>query len=77
MSTCREVNGKREFAAEGNEAAGNVSTRHGAGVPSVDEQEDSFESNPNGIALICHDAKPFIQIPVDALDKHRIVVVPG
>lgn len=77
MSTCREVNGKGEFAAEGNEAAGNVSTRHGAGVPSVDEQEDSFESNPNGIALICHDAKSFIQIPVDALDKHRIVVVPG
>ena len=77
MSTCREVNGTREFAAKGNEAAGNVSTRNGAGVSGVDEKEDSFESNSNGIALICHDAKPFIQVPVDALDEHRTVVVPG
>jgi hypothetical protein len=38
VSTRREVNGKREFAAEGNEAAGNVSTRNGAGVPGVDEK---------------------------------------
>ena len=62
--------------AEGNEAAGNVSTRNGARIPGVNEKEDSFESYPNGIVLICHDAKPFIQVPVDALDEHRIVVVP-
>jgi hypothetical protein len=38
MNTCREIDGKREFAADGKEAAGNVSTQNRAGVPSVNEK---------------------------------------
>jgi hypothetical protein len=45
VSTCREVNGKREFAAEGNKAAGNVNTRNGAGVPGVDSRAIRMESH--------------------------------
>ena len=57
---------------EGDDGGGG--DRRGISVRAV--YEDSFESYPNGIVLICHDAKPFIQVPVDALDEHRIVVVP-
>ena len=60
VNTCKEIDGKREFAADGNEAAGNVSTRNRTRVPSVNQKKDGFESNPDGIAFIRHDAKPFI-----------------
>ena len=60
VSTCREIDWKREFAADGNEASGNVSTRNRTGVPSVKKKKDGFESNPDGIAFIRHDAKPLI-----------------
>jgi hypothetical protein len=76
VSTCREVDVKREFTADGNEAAGNVSTRNRTRVPCVNEKKDGFEGNPNGIAFVTsHDVKPFIQISIDALNEHRIVVV--
>jgi hypothetical protein len=34
-----------------------------------------FEGNPDGITFISHDVKPFIQISIDALNKHWIAVV--
>jgi hypothetical protein len=75
VSTCREVDVKREFTADGNEAAGNVSTRNRTGVPSVNKKKDGFESDPDGIAFIRHDAKPFIQVSIDALNEHGVMVV--
>ena len=75
MSTCREVDEKREFTADGNKAAGNVGTRNRTGVPCVNEKKDGFEGSPDGIAFVGHDVKPFIQILIDALNEHRIVVV--
>jgi len=75
VSTRREIDWKREFAADGNEAAGNVSTWNRTGVPCVNKKKDGFEGDPDGIAFVRHDAKPFIQISIDAFNKHRIVVV--
>jgi hypothetical protein len=75
VSTRREIDWKREFAADGNEAAGNVSTRNRTGVPSVKKKKDGFESNPDGIAFIRHDVKPFIQVLIDALNEHGVMVV--
>ncbi len=76
VTTCREIDGKREFVADGNEAARNVSARNGAGVPSVNEKKDGFERDPDGIAFVCHDSKPFVQVSIDAFDEHWIIVVP-
>ena len=77
VNTCIEIDGKREFAADGNKAAGNVSTRNGAGVPSINEKKDGFdfECDPDGIAFVCHNSKPFVQVSIDALNKHQIMVV--
>ena len=75
MSTSREIDGKREFAANGNEALGNISIRNRPGVPCVNEKKDGFKGGPDGITSVCHDVKPFIQISIDALNEHRIVVV--
>ena len=60
VSTRRKIDWKREFAADGNEAAGNVCTRNRTGVPSVNQKKDGFESDPDRIAFIRHDAKPLI-----------------
>ena len=60
VSTRRKIDWKREFAADGNEAAGNVCTRNRTGVPSVNQKKDGFESDPDGITFIRHDAKPLI-----------------
>jgi hypothetical protein len=75
VSTRREIDWKREFAANGNEAAGNVSTRNRTGVPSVNKKKDGFEGNPDGITFICHDTKLFIQVSIDALNEHGVMVV--
>ena len=77
VNTCREVDGKREFAAGSVETAGYVSTENGAGVPCVNEKKDGFKGKPDGIVFVGHDLKPFIQVSIDALNKHRMVVVAG
>ena len=74
VNTCREIDGKK-IVANGDKASGNLSTRNRAGVPSVNEKKDGFECNPDGITFVCHDSKPFIQVSIDALDEHWIVVV--
>ncbi len=60
--------------ANGNETAGDIHPRNGAGVPHVQEQEDCLEGNPHQILFVAHDAKSLIEVPIYVLDKHRIVV---
>jgi hypothetical protein len=71
---CGEVDWELKFMAKSNEASGEVCPRNGGAVPCIKEEQDSFHSNPDGVTFICHNFKTFVEIAIDALDQHAIVI---
>ncbi len=43
-------------------------------IPGVEKKEDGLHSNPDRIALVCHDFEPFVEISIDLFDQHWIVI---
>jgi hypothetical protein len=70
----REIDRKGKLAANSNETAGNVRPGNGAGVPRVEEQEDCLKGYSDRIALVAHYPQALVEIPIDTLDEHGVVV---
>jgi hypothetical protein len=75
--TTREVDRKGELATDGHETARDVRPGDGTGVSRVKEQEYRLEGYPDRIALVTHDPQGLIQISIDTLNEHRVVVRTG
>ncbi len=74
MLPCGKVNWEGEFAADGDHTLRDVSAEDGAQAPGIYEQKDGFEGNTSGIAFICHDTQPCIEVAVEVLNNYWIVV---
>jgi hypothetical protein len=75
--TTGEVDRKGELAADGHETARNVRPGDGTGVPRIKEQEYCLEGYPDRIALVTHDPQGLIEILIDTLNEHGVVVRTG
>ncbi len=67
MFSTGEVNRKCEFAADGDETAGNV----------IKLEQDCLESHTDSVAFVAHDFEAFCKVAIDSLDDHRVVVRTG
>ena len=74
MLVCGEVDWELKITAKSNKASREICTRNGGAVPCIKEEQDSFHSNPDGVTFICHNFKTFVEIAIDALDQHAIVI---
>jgi hypothetical protein len=63
MFAARVVDWEGKLASNCDEAPGDDSARDGAWIPSVQEEEETFKGNSNGITLVAHDGKAFVEIP--------------
>ena len=74
MLFCGEVDWELKFTAKSNEASGEVRPRNGGTVPCIKEEQDSFHSNPDGVTFVGHNFQTFVEIAIDALDQHTVVI---
>ena len=74
MLVCGEVDWELKFTAKSNEASGEVRPRNGGAVPCIKEEQDSFHSNPDGVPFVCHNFQTFVEIAIDTLDQHAVVI---
>ena len=74
MLVCREVDWELKFTAKSNKASGEICTRNGGAVPCIKEEQDRFHSNPDGVTFVGHNFQTFVEIAIDALDQHTVVI---
>ena len=60
--------------AKSNKASGEVCTRNGGAVPCIKEEQDRFHSNPDGVMFVGHNFETFVEVAIDALDQHTVVI---
>jgi hypothetical protein len=70
----REVNGEGEHAACDDETARDVNARDARSIPGVDEEKNGLGGDPDGIALVGHNLKAFVEIPIQVLHNHCVMV---
>jgi hypothetical protein len=74
MLPARIVNQKGKFASDSNKAAGNVRPRDGIRVPCVNQKQNCLEGKLDRFLLICHDFEAFVNIQIDTLHQHWVVI---
>jgi hypothetical protein len=52
----QKIDWKCELAPNCNLAVEDVSAQDGAGIPSIDKQEDALKGNPIRVAFVAHDS---------------------
>jgi hypothetical protein len=71
---CGEIDWELKFTAKSNKASGEICARDGSAVPCIKEEQDCFHSNPDGVLFVGHNFQTFVEIAIDALDQHTIVI---
>ena len=74
MLFCGEVDWELKFTAKSNKASGEICTRNGGAVPCMKEEQDPFHSNSDGVTFVGHNFKTFVEIAIDSLDQHTVVI---
>ncbi len=69
-----KVDGKVELATNNNDASCNVRAHNWGGIPGVQGHEDAFLRHAVGAALGTEDGEAFVEVAVNTLNDHRIVV---
>jgi hypothetical protein len=77
MLVRREVDRKLEFTTNSNEAAGEIGTRNGGTILCIDKKKYSLHGDTHRTTFVGHNFQSFIQISIDTLDHHWVVVIPG
>ncbi len=77
MLFCGEVDWELKFTAKSNKASGEICTRNGGAVPCIKEEQDRFHSNSDGITFVCHNFQTFVEIAIDSLNQHTVVITTG
>ena len=62
------------MAKSNKQALGEICTRNGSAVPCIKEEQDRFHSNPDGVTFVGHNFQTFVEIAIDALDQHTVVI---
>ncbi len=70
-----KVDWELKLPSKGKKAAWKVGAGDWSAVPSVKQKKDSFHSNPDQIALVCHNFKALVKITIFALSKHMVVMI--
>jgi hypothetical protein len=71
------INWKGKFMANSNQASRDVCAGYGTRVPSVEKEEDSFQSNVDGVTLIGHYLQAFCEVSINMLNQHGVMVIIG
>ena len=74
MLVCGDVDWDLKFTAKSNKASREICTRNGGAVPCIKEEQDRFHSNPDGVTFVGHNFQTFVEIAIDTLDQHTIVI---
>jgi len=65
-----------EFSSDSDETSRDIRAWDWAGVPCVDKEEDGFEGDPDAVAFVGHDLETFVEVTINALDQHGVVISP-
>jgi hypothetical protein len=77
MLVGQEINQKLKFLSCGNKAAGEVGPRNRGTLPCIYQEEDGFHCNSDGTAFIGHNFQSFVEVVVNNLNHHRVVISTG
>ncbi len=69
------INWKGKFAANSNQAPRDVCAGKGTRVPRIGKEEDSFQSNADGVTLIGHYLQAFCEVSINTLNHHGVMVI--
>ena len=70
MLFCGEI----DWEFKSNKALGEICTRNGSTAPCIKEEQDRFHSSPDGVTFVGHNFQTFVEIAIDTLDQHTIVI---
>jgi hypothetical protein len=68
---------KGKFTANSNQALRDVCAGYGTRVPCIEMEEDSFQSNADGVTLIGHYLQAFCEVSINTLNQHGVMVIAG
>jgi hypothetical protein len=71
------INRKGKFMTNSNQASRDVCTGYGTKVPRIEKEEDSFQSNVDGVTLIGHYLQAFCEVSINMFNQHGIMVITG
>ncbi len=69
------INWKGKFTANSNQASRDVCAGYGTRVPRIEKEEDSFQSNADGVTLIGHYLQAFREVSINMLNHHGVMVI--
>jgi hypothetical protein len=69
------INWKGKFTANSNHALRDVCAGIGTRVPRIEKEEDSFQSNANGVTLIGRYLQTFCEVSINTLNHHGVMVI--
>jgi hypothetical protein len=69
------MNWKGKFTANSNQAPRDVCAGYGTKVLRIEKEEDSFQSNADGVTLIGHYLQAFHEVLINTLNHHGVTVV--
>ena len=69
------IDWKGKFMANINQAPRDVCARYGTRVPCIEKEEDSFQSNADGVMLIGHYLQAFHEVSINMLNHHGVMVI--
>jgi hypothetical protein len=69
------IDWKGKFTANSNQAPRDVCAGYGTRVPHIEKEEDSFQSNVDGVTLIGHYLQASHEVSINMLSHHGIMVI--
>ena len=69
------IDWKGKFMTNSNQAPRDVCARNGTRVPHIVKEEDSFQSNVDGVTLIGHYLQAFCEVSINMLNQHGVMVI--
>jgi hypothetical protein len=75
MLVGKVIDWKGKFMANSNQAPRDVCAGNGTRVPCVEKEEDSFQSNADGVTLIGHYLQAFCEVSINMLNHHGVMFI--
>jgi hypothetical protein len=77
MFLSRKVDGECKLVAYCNHAAGDVRSWDRTRIPLVNQKKDGFKGYLDGVSLVGHYLQSFVQVVIQSLNQHRVVISSG
>jgi hypothetical protein len=69
------IDWKGKFTANSKQAPRDVCAGYWARVPCIEKEEDSFQSNADGVTLVGHYLQAFCEVSINTLNHHGVMVI--